>query len=95
MPAKRKLPRNAKRLPKGTTRADYDPVVLQEWERDRWRQRKEVSRKRQHHLGVRDQTFALSKESRETLQQLSRTLGISKTQVITHLLEKAKNVPPL
>lgn len=89
---KRKLPRNAKRLPKGTTRADYDPEVLQEWQRDRWRQRKEVQRKRQRHLGVRDKTFALSKESRETLKDLSRTLGMSETKVITYLLEKT-NVP--
>lgn len=95
MPAKRKLPRNAKRLPKGTTRDDYEPEVIEAWERDRWRQRKEVHRNRQRHRGVRDVTFALCKDAREKLTQLCKTRGMSKTQVITHLILESHDVQVL
>lgn len=90
MPAKPKLPRNAKRLPKGTNKNDYDPEVYAEWKRDRNRQYKETSRKRARHRGLRDSTFQLNREAREILARESKAVGMSKTQFITHLLEQLK-----
>lgn len=88
MPPKRKLPRNAKRLPKGTTKHDYDPEVYAQWKRDRWRQQKEASRKRAWHRGIRDTTFQLGKEARAILDRERKRVGMSKSRFITHLLEQ-------
>lgn len=89
MPAKRKLPRNARRLPKGTSRDDYDPEVLREFDRSRWRHYKELHRKKLNHHGRREVTFALGKDARDTLARLQKDRGMSKSDIITHLLENA------
>ena len=86
MPGKRKLPRNAKHLIKGTRKADYEPEVIREYERDKNRQYREATRKRQRHAGIRDVTFALGKDARDRLDALSKERGVSKTKIITHLL---------
>lgn len=87
MPAKPKLPRNAKRLPKGTTKDDYDPEVYLAWKRDRGRQRQERYRRRARHRGIRDVTFQLGKDAREILDRSRKELGMSRSQFITTLLE--------
>lgn len=97
MPPKRKLPRNARRLPKGTTVNDYEPEVIAEWIRDRNRQYKETHRNRQRHRGIRDVTFALGRDSRVTLTRLCKERGMSKSQLIEHLIqqESIREVPKL
>lgn len=56
MPARprRIKPRRAKPLPPGITRHDIDEEVLAEWQRDRWRQRKDAHRAKLARAGVRE-----------------------------------------
>lgn len=88
MPAKKTLPRNAKRLPKGTTKDDYEPEVIEAWQRDRWRQQKAKVRAKLRHRGLREVTFFLSKDARANLKHACKKLGVSKTELLTHLLEQ-------
>jgi len=88
MPARPTLPRNAKCLPKGTNKHDYDPEVYAEWLRDRLRQKKSRQRNRQRHRGYRDVTFNLSKVARDNLKRLSKELGMSKSKLLNQLLEQ-------
>lgn len=87
MPAKPTLPRKAKRLPKGTTRHDYEPEVFEAWQRDRWRQMQAVRRSRAKHRGWREATFFLSKEARDNLTRMAKATGLNKSQLLNQLLE--------
>lgn len=88
MPAKKTLPRTAKRLPKGTTKHDYEPEVYEAWLRDRWRQKKAAARRRAQHRGFREVTFFLSKEARDNLTRMTKDTGMSKSKLLTTLLEQ-------
>lgn len=87
MPARPTLPRNAKRLPKGTNRHDYEPEVFAQYVRDKARQYKAAHRRKQRHHGYRDVTFALSKIARENLTRMCKDVGMSKSQLLNYLLE--------
>lgn len=86
MPNKRRLPTHARRIPEGTTRADYEPEVVAEYDRNRWRRNKRNQRKRQRHKGFRDVNFFLGQEAREALTLLRKEAGMSGSKYITHLL---------
>lgn len=92
MVGRRKLPRNAKRLPKGTTRHDYDPEVYAEWQRDRWHQRKEAQRKRRAHRGVKDYTIPLTKDAKAALDRLCERTGLLRGDLVSTLLVETDRV---
>lgn len=104
MPNKPRLPTPIRRLPKGTGRDDYAPEVLEEYDRNRRRRNTRKYRSRQRHLkGVRDVSFALTKEARLALKALSANCKTSQTKFLnqllleTHkcLLESPTGLPPI
>lgn len=79
-------------MPKGTSRDDYEPDVLQEFDRERNRIYQAHHRNKQRHVGIRDVTFQLGQDARAKLERLCRKHGQSKTQVLTRLIMEASDV---
>lgn len=89
---KQVLPRRRTRLPKGTKRDDYEPEVLQEFDRERGRIHQARYRNKQRHVGIRDVTFLLDKDCRDKLERLCKMQGQSKSRVLAHLIMEAPDV---
>lgn len=89
MPNKPRLPTNARRLPKGTTRDDYEPEVIAEYDRNRWRRHKRTHRLRKAHEGRKDVAFLLDTPSRTKLAALAEAAGTTQTAVIERLIKEA------
>ena len=87
MPPKPKLPRTALRIPKGHTRADFDPEAVAEMDRRRWRVRKERQRKRAQHRGLTTYTFDLPKPMLAELRQLAKSAGMTLAAYVRHALQ--------
>lgn len=83
------LPRNAKRLPKGARKADYEPEVIREYDLARHRIHQETYRKRLRHAGHKDATFMLSRPTRLLLAELAKLAGMSKARYVAHLIHSA------
>lgn len=89
MPNKPTLPRSAKRIPKGRTKADYEPEVIRAYDLNLHRIRQERYRKRKRHAGHKDVTVLLAHTTRQLLTELAKLAGMSKTRYITHLIHTA------
>lgn len=91
MPNKPTIPTTARRLPAGTTRADYEPEVLAEYDRNRWRRNKRKQRSRKRHVGYRDTSFFLSRETRDGIAELAKAAGVTRATLIAQLVKEKLN----
>ena len=91
MPNKPTIPTTARRLPAGTTRADYEPEVLAEYDRNRWRRNKRKHRNRKRHTGYLDTSFFLDRDTRAGLAQLAKAAGVTKSALIAQLVKEKLN----
>ena len=90
MPPKRRLPdtHRSTKLPAGTSANDYEPEVIEEFERNRQRIYQRRHRSKLKHHGKRDVTFVLDMNTRLALQSLCKSTGLQPSELVTKMIRE-------
>ena len=90
MPPKKRLPNTHRStcLPAGTSANDYEPDVLEAFERNRQRIYQRRHRSKLRHGGKRDVTFVLDMQTRQALQSLCKSSGLQPSELVSKMIRE-------